>query len=337
MEPRKPGGDDARDQLCDLLVSLVDHVEAMLAYWNADEVCLFANQAYHGWFGKTREQIVGHSLRELLGPLYILNEPYIRAAYAGQRQVFERDIPSPDGQLRHSLATYIPDIVDGHVRGIFVHVADVGPLKRLERELTAAIANAEHLATHDFLTGLPNRVLLRDRLEQAALHAERNGEMFAVVSIDLDGFKAVNDAYGHAEGDRLLIEVARRMTASLRESDTVTRLGGDEFLLLAGDVRSIGHARTVAEHVLASVAQPFEVGGTRILPMASLGIALFPADGTTPDVLIAGSDRALYAAKRGGGGRFAFATSPGRDVDPGAPPAGRAPDAGSCEDPDERH
>ena len=99
---------------CEILLELVDHLDAMLAYWDRDQVCVFVNEAYRSWFGKTREQIIGTTLRDLLGPeLYGRNEPYIRAAYAGQVQVFERDIPHPDGRIRHSLATYTPRIVNG--------------------------------------------------------------------------------------------------------------------------------------------------------------------------------------------------------------------------------
>src|SRR5438128_117875 len=102
---------------CELVVELVDH--AMGAYWDKDQICVFANQAYHEWFGKDREQIIGHTLKELLGPLYQINLPYVQAAYRGERQVFEREIPTPDGRVRFSLATYVPRIVDRRVQGHF--------------------------------------------------------------------------------------------------------------------------------------------------------------------------------------------------------------------------
>src|SRR6185312_919862 len=146
-------------------------------------------------------QLIGRTLSDLLGPLYPMNLPYIKAAYAGQKQVFEREIPTPDGRLRHSLATYTPHIVDGVVQGIFVHVADVTRMKLLEQELKTAKTKAELLASHDFLTGLPNRVLLRDRITQALALAKRQHEMLAVLTLDIDDFKKVNDTYGHGEGD----------------------------------------------------------------------------------------------------------------------------------------
>jgi diguanylate cyclase (GGDEF)-like protein/PAS domain S-box-containing protein len=119
----------------DLVLNTVDHIDAMVAYWDINQVCLFANSAYYTWFGRTRDQMLGTTLKGLLGPLYAKNLPYIQAAYGGQTQVFERDIPTPDGTVRHSLVTYVPHIEDSHVSGIFVHVADVTHLKQLEVEL----------------------------------------------------------------------------------------------------------------------------------------------------------------------------------------------------------
>ena len=131
--------------VAELALRVADHAPAMLAYWNADQVCLFANEAYRTWFGKSRSAVVGSTMRELLGPLYELNLPYIRAALAGEPQVFERTIPGPDGVIRESLATYTPDIIDGRVAGFFVHVANVTAMKALERELSAALREVRTL------------------------------------------------------------------------------------------------------------------------------------------------------------------------------------------------
>lgn len=118
----------------EIALELVEHLDAMVAYWDLDQVCRFANSAYLEWFGKTKEQMVGITLERLLGPLYPLNLPFLRAAYAGQVQVFEREIPAPDGRIRAGLATYRPHVVDGSVRGIIVHVVDVSHLKALEQQ-----------------------------------------------------------------------------------------------------------------------------------------------------------------------------------------------------------
>lgn len=130
----------------DLALRVANHVPAMLAYWNREQVCLFANDAYREWFGKSRDEVIGSTMRQLLGPLYELNLPYILGAMSGQVQVFERTIPRPDGQgARESLATYTPDIVDGVVRGFYVQVADVTPMKALQRELEAALVKVRTL------------------------------------------------------------------------------------------------------------------------------------------------------------------------------------------------
>jgi diguanylate cyclase (GGDEF)-like protein/PAS domain S-box-containing protein len=285
----------------------VDHLDAMVAYWDKDQVCVFANRAYYDWFGKTREEVVGRTLQELLGPLYLKNLPYIRAAYAGQKQVFEREIPTPEGRIRPSLATYTPHFVDGQVRGIFAHVADVTPLKDLERELRAAKAKAEEVATHDFLTGLPNRVLLLDRISQALALAKRSSKIVALLSLDVDDFKKVNDTWGHSGGDRLLIELASRLKRSLRESETVTRMGGDEFLVLAPELDSESQVEVMADRILDRLRQPFQLEEATVSPTFSLGIALSPRDGEAPEALIAKADRALYVAKKQGKDCYAFA------------------------------
>ena len=291
----------------EIVLRLVDHLDAMVAYWDSRQVCVFANNAYRDWLGKSREQIVGLTLQELLGPsLYALNLPYIQAAYAGQKQVFEREISAPDGRLRHCLATYTPDIVDGVVRGIFVHAADVTPLKVLEQELQSAKSKAELLATHDFLTGLPNRVLWQDRITHALALAKRQNNMLALLGVDIDDFKKVNDTYGHSGGDRLLVEIASRMKATLRDVDTVVRLGGDEFTILIPELDLESQVELVAKRLLTAIKQPFRLESETMVPACSLGIALYPGDGTTPEALMLNSDRALYAAKKSGKNRYAF-------------------------------
>lgn len=125
---------------------LVDHVPSMLAYWDRDLRCRFANRAYETWFGVDPDRLVGTSITELLGPqLFALNEPYIRAALSGEKQVFERVVPGPDGTKRHSLATYVPDVVDGTVMGFIAHVTEVTQLKQVEAALRLEIAEREHV------------------------------------------------------------------------------------------------------------------------------------------------------------------------------------------------
>lgn len=296
----------------ELLLELVDNLDAMVAYWDRDRICVFANEAYRDWFGVTRRDLIGKTMEELLGPLHALNLPYIEAAYAGEVQVFERAIPTPEGDVRASLATYTPRFVDGQVQGIFVHVADVSPLKELEHELRAAKAEAERRATHDFLTGLPNRVMLEDRMKQALAASKRSGKRVAFIAADLDDFKKVNDTYGHAAGDQLLIQVGSRLRQSLREHDTATRMGGDEFLVLCPEIGSVSEAEAVARRIMRAVREPFPVGGTDVSIGCCLGIALGTPGGSSPEAMLVASDDALYQAKRSGKNRFALAEADGR-------------------------
>ena len=309
IRPRSRGQRPPAPGLRRLALDLVDHLDAMVAYWNHEQVCVFANHAYRSWFGKGRAEVVGSTLRELLGAdLYERNLPYLRAAYAGAKQVFERDIPIPGGDgVRPSLATYIPHLVGGRVKGLFVHVADVTPLKRLQQELRAAKEQAERLATHDFLTGLPNRALLLAKLQESIALAARGLEGLAVLTIDIDNFKAVNDTHGHGSGDCLLIEIATRLRHALREYDTVARFAGDEFVLLVPEIGGAAPIESIAERILESARPPVAVDGARVSPTLSIGIALYPQHGLTPEALLRSSDRALYRAKRLGKNRYALA------------------------------
>lgn len=285
----------------DLLLDLVDHLDAMVAYWDSQQICRFANMAYKAWFGRGGRELLGISMKELLGPLYEMNLPHIEAALRGERQVFERAIPRPDGSgVRHSLATYYPRIVDNRVMGIFVHVADVEPLKRLELELRAAKEKAERLATHDFLTGLPNRMLLAARVEEAVERAKRTGEKVYLLGIDIDDFKLVNDTFGHLAGDQFLIEIASRISCCVRGYDMVARVGGDEFLVLATGVQLNDGIESLANRILESARRPYQCGQAVLRPSLSIGVAELPRHGATLPQFLLAADRALYAAKKSG-------------------------------------
>jgi diguanylate cyclase (GGDEF)-like protein len=166
--------------------------------------------------------------------------------------------------------------------------------KRIEREL-------RELAKFDPLTGLPNRLLFRDRLAQAVQRIDRRGQVVALIFIDLDGFKAVNDRYGHATGDRLLEAVAGRLRRVVRRTDTVARLGGDEFTIILEGLRHPDDAARVAEQALLSLRQAFEIGGAVIELSASLGVAIASHASEVPDALTHRADAAMYRAKARGG------------------------------------
>ncbi len=186
-------------------------------------------------------------------------------------------------------------------------IRDVSERKRLEADL-------EHRALHDPLTDLANRSLFFDRLNQALLASQRNRQPSALVMLDLNRFKSVNDALGHVTGDAILRQVAAKLQSGLRATDTVARIGGDEFAWILPRIGSPNAAARKARALLRAMPRRYSVGGRRIDIGISAGLALFPDDGETADALLRSADLALYTAKRQGGG-LAVARS---NRDPGA-------------------
>jgi diguanylate cyclase len=166
--------------------------------------------------------------------------------------------------------------------------------------LEAANRQLRHLATHDALTGLPNRVLLDDRLAQAIAHADRDRQRFAVLVLDLDRFKQVNDSLGHRAGDELLGEVGRRLSGLVRSIDTVARLGGDEFVLIVNPAPDKAHAEEVGRRAIEALQAPVRISGIDLYISPSIGVAFYPGDGITAETLLAHADAAMYCAKQKG-------------------------------------
>jgi diguanylate cyclase (GGDEF)-like protein/PAS domain S-box-containing protein len=175
--------------------------------------------------------------------------------------------------------------------------SDITLLKQHEKQL-------EHIAHYDALTGIPNRVLLADRLQQALAHTKREGSIMAVCYLDLDGFKLVNDTMGHEAGDRVLIEVTRRIKETIRGDDTVARLGGDEFAVLLLGLNAADECSASLDRLLEAISQPIEIKGKLFEVSASIGVALFPADDQDADTLLRHADQAMYSAKQSGKNRY---------------------------------
>jgi len=204
---------------------------------------------------------------------------------------------------------------DGHERwvqhrGLYSYGAE-GPIQVVGTvlDITARKRAEAHLAyqsNYDELTGLPNRKLLADRLQRAMMQAQQNGVALAVLYLDLDRFKAINDTLGHQVGDEFLRLVAPRMTSALGQNDTVARVGGDEFIIVLPEIASVRDAGRVAERIIEAFAQPVSVRGRELYSSASVGISIYPDDGSTAEELIRGADAALYRAKSGGHGTFRF-------------------------------
>jgi len=194
------------------------------------------------------------------------------------------------------------DLLEVHKR-----IHNMLEVRLLYKELASYSKQQQELALHDPLTGLPNRRLLEDRIATALQHAARQQRRAAVMYLDLDGFKAINDTHGHAYGDEILKQVAQRLVNSARKEDTVARIGGDEFVIVLGDVGTLADAQEPASKLVEVVAQPYQVNGLTLQLSTSLGIALYPDDASTVDNLMHVADAALYEAKRTGKNRYCAA------------------------------
>jgi len=190
---------------------------------------------------------------------------------------------------------------DGAVANYIAAFSDITAIRAQEERI-------RHLAQFDFLTDLPNRFLLRDRLERAMLAAGRHGTKVGLLFVDLDRFKTINDSLGHQVGDDLLREVAGRLTGTVRASDTVSRQGGDEFIILISDMDSPDAAGIVARKVLHTLSEPYLIDGHELQVTPSIGIAIYPDDGTGIDGLLKSADMAMYAAKEAGRATYQFFT-----------------------------
>ena len=186
-----------------------------------------------------------------------------------------------------------------HIVGMVIAISDISDTFKISQKMA-------YLATHDLLTGLPNRSLFHDRLEQAINNTNRSGCYFAVLFIDLDGFKKINDGLGHLIGDRVLKEIAARLRTDIREKDTISRWGGDEFIVLLTDLKSEDIVTRIAEKIRAHLQPPIDIGEHNLFVSPSIGISIYPKDGFTTEVLVTRADAAMYKAKETGGNTFCF-------------------------------
>jgi diguanylate cyclase (GGDEF)-like protein len=188
---------------------------------------------------------------------------------------------------------------DGSVSGAVIVLRDAAQARAMTQRML-------HLAQHDVLTGLPNRALLTERLVQAIGQARRRRKQVALLFLDLDYFKDINDSLGHLIGDQLLKSVAERLVSCVRTTDTVSRQGGDEFVILLSEIENPGDAANVAEKLRSAFASPHIVDGHELLVTLSLGVSVYPDDGTVPEVLMQNADTAMYQAKENGRNNYLF-------------------------------
>lgn len=241
----------------------------------------------------TVEDLVGRNLREIVeSENATVISDNVRAALTNGSCSFETTYISRTG--RHIVAEVNERPIELEGRSVILSVArDITERKRAEQQLA-------YMATHDALTGLPNRVLFNDRLTLALAQAHRHQQKLAVMLLDLDRFKDINDTLGHSVGDQLLRVVSKRLHRLLRESDTLGRMGGDEFLFLVPDITRLEHATEVARKILVSFQEPFSVEGHELRTTASIGVTIYPDDGADADTLLKNADIAMYRAKQKG-------------------------------------
>ena len=264
---------------------------------------LAANDAYCRFMGRPREALIGHSVHELeTWPSGDERARFV-ATLLRERHVHEQDMRmrADGGELRDVLMS--AELIDFEGQPCILAILnDVTERKRFE-------ARIQFLATHDGLTELGNRAVMMDRIAQELRHARNAGTRTAVVFIDLDRFKVINEAIGQRGGDAVLVEIATRLKAVVREGDTLARFSGDEFVALVPDLTKLGDCYNLVQRMLAALAAPLDVAGRTLRVLASVGISVFPADGTDAETLVRNAEAAMQRAKRSGPGSAQFYTA----------------------------
>lgn len=275
--------------------------EAILVTDEADRI-VSVNPAFSKLTGQTPDAVLGKVASAVVSTPYDASShaSFVQHIDAGGDWSGELDDRRADGETYPKRLSIYP-VVDpqgGNVH--YVHsFSDISERKAAERKI-------HHLAHHDALTGLPNRLSLQGRMEQAMAEARRHGTLIAVMMIDMDHFKDINDTLGHHVGDALLVEVAQRLLCCVRLSDVVARLGGDEFVVLVTDMASTLTAAAVAEKIVSALSAPYQIDAYRLHSTPSVGIGVFPNDGTSVDTLLRSVDTAMYHAKAAGRNNYQF-------------------------------
>ena len=282
-------------------VSVFTHAREGIMITNAAGAIINTNEAFTRITGYTREEVLGKNPRLLSSGLH--GRDFYEAMYADlvhkghwYGEIWNR---RKNGDVfAEMLTTSVVRDEQGHIQHYVAMFSDITSMKEHERQL-------EHIAHFDTLTSLPNRALLADRLQQAMAQAQRHQHLLAVVFLDLDGFKGINDKFGHQIGDKLLIALAQRMKQALRDGDTLSRLGGDEFVAVFVDLSSATASVPLFNRLLTSAAQPVHLGGLTLQVSGSLGVTFYPqTQEVDADQLLRQADQAMYQAKQAGKNRY---------------------------------
>lgn len=270
--------------------------DAIIIFDAADQTILSANQRACDMYGYSRTEFIGLTLDRISRDSSRGREKIREMLDGAMVEGFEAESVRKDGSAMTVEVRAARVEHQGRAAILSIN-RDVTERKRMEDTI-------RDMAMRDPLTGLPNRKLLFDRLGMAIAAARRNRRILALMFLDLDGFKGVNDRLGHAAGDELLVALSRRIVSALRDSDTVGRIGGDEFTILIPEVPSAKAAGEIAKKLLSSLREPLVIDGERLTVTASLGVSLFPAHGDTAEALLKNADAAMYRAKAAGKDRY---------------------------------
>lgn len=294
----------ANENMLRLSASVVENTIEAIMIIDADGKIVQVNRSFCDITGYSRDDVLGKT------PDFLRSDGYDDDFYQQVDQaLLEQGRWSGEYINRHKDGSLCPvwqtisTVKDDQdqIRNYVSVFSDISQIKQSQQEVF-------HLAYHDTLTNLPNRLLLRERLDQAIKHAQRNDKSFTLMFVDLDNFKNINDSQGHPEGDRLLKNVADFLKQTLREKDTVARVGGDEFVLLFDDLGEAEAAARLAQKILDTLDQPIALASGNVRVSASVGLCLFPQDGDNADDLLRNADAAMYRAKSQGRNNYQFYT-----------------------------
>ncbi|MFT5588556.1 MAG: diguanylate cyclase (GGDEF)-like protein/PAS domain S-box-containing protein [Bradyrhizobium sp.] len=281
-----------------LLRNVTDSLPALVSYIDHDERYQFNNLPHEQWFDRPLAQITGRRVADLLTPdEYARHKQYYDQAREGKVARFEFEARQ-NGSQRYYQAAYLPQFDEQHqLSGVCGMINDITTLKLVENQLRV-------LARHDSLTGLPNRNQFDEKLAEAMARSRRSGHAMALMFLDIDHFKAINDTLGHHSGDEVLCEFARRLLHSVRQTDTVSRLAGDEFVIILEGLQLPSESAKVAAKIILAMNTDFDVLGVPRQVSTSIGIAVGKIDDNDGSALLRRADEALYAAKAAGRNTF---------------------------------
>lgn len=289
------------DERLQLAATVFSHAREGIMIVDAVDIIIDVNDMFTEITGFSREEALGQHPRALLNSgrhgddFYAARRRTLKATGTWSGEIWNR---RKNGEVFAEMLTIsaVRD-AEGRTQSYVALFTDITPMKDYQRQL-------EQIAHFDALTGLPNRVLLADRLQQALTQCVRRERLVAVVYLDLDGFKAVNDTHGHGLGDELLVALAQRMKAALRDGDTLARIGGDEFVAVLVDLDCVQDADPVLDRLLRAAAAPIALAATTLQVSASIGVTVYPQDDSEVDQLLRHADQAMYVAKQAGKNRF---------------------------------